>query len=190
MSPRRPGRPRRSETDDHIAAAALALLREHGPEAVSVSAVAARSGVARTTIYRRFRDRQELLEAALRPVAGSGTPPGSASVTEKVGWLLDQTARVLTEGIGLGGVAAALAGRDPDFGPALRASLEAALAPVRAQVAADMAEGSLTRHGDPDLVLDLILGSYLAEVVRHGSPRPGWRRQVTDLLTAVLSPQA
>ena len=57
---------RRAETEERILAAASDLLREQGPEAVNVAAVAARSGIARTTIYRRYRDRLELLQAALR----------------------------------------------------------------------------------------------------------------------------
>src|SRR5215213_9526346 len=49
----RPGRPRREETDRSIREAALRLLRECGPAVVTVEAVAAESGVAKTTIYRR-----------------------------------------------------------------------------------------------------------------------------------------
>ncbi len=45
--------------DERITAAALDLLRAKGPKAVTVEAVAARADVAKTTIYRRYRDRQE-----------------------------------------------------------------------------------------------------------------------------------
>ena len=51
--------------DERITAAALELLRAKGPKAVTVEAVAARADVAKTTIYRRYRDRQEMLAAAL-----------------------------------------------------------------------------------------------------------------------------
>ena len=49
MTAQRPSR------DERITAAALDLLRTQGPAAVTVEAVAARSGVAKTTIYRRYR---------------------------------------------------------------------------------------------------------------------------------------
>ena len=58
----------RSEVDDGIADAALALLRTKGPRSVTVEAVAARSGIAKTTIYRRYRDRRDMLSAALSRV--------------------------------------------------------------------------------------------------------------------------
>ena len=62
---RGPGRPRRAETDRNIGEAALRLLHEAGPSGVTVEAVAAESGVAKTTIYRRHADRESVLRAAL-----------------------------------------------------------------------------------------------------------------------------
>ena len=45
--------------------AAADLLLEHGVRGVSIDAVAKRSGVAKTTIYRHFSSKNELLVAAL-----------------------------------------------------------------------------------------------------------------------------
>lgn len=185
-SPRR-GRPRKAETDDRIISATLDLVREHGPEAVNVAAVAARSGIARTTIYRRFRDREELLRTAVMPVTARGGPPAEASVHEKFTWALTRTQEVLADSIGLGGVAALVADSDPDFSAALRASLGSALEPVHQQIAHDVAQGRLSADADPDIVIDLILGAYLAEVLRHGSPRPDWLQRTSDLMATSLS---
>jgi len=52
-------------SDDKIVAAVLAIIREEGLDAVTVEGVTARSGVAKTTIYRRYRDRYELLADVL-----------------------------------------------------------------------------------------------------------------------------
>lgn len=180
------GRPRTAATDDRIVAAALDLIREEGPEAVNVASVAARSGVARTTIYRRYRDRKDLLQAALRPVTEQGEPPVVASVEEKVTWVLARTREVLAGSIGLGGVAAVVAGTDPDFSAALRASLHAALQPIQEQISGDVADGRLASHVDADLVVNLILGAYLAEVVRYGTPRTDWLERTAALLTISL----
>lgn len=187
---RGPGRPRSRRADERIIAATMELVREQGPEAVNVASVAARSGVARTTIYRRFRDRTALLTAALRPVTEQGEPPPGASVGEKVEWLLDRTRMVLAHSIGPGGLAAVVAGSDPEFGTALRAALQSALAPVQAQVADDVASGRLAPDLDADLVLNLVLGSYLAEVVRHGAPREDWLPRTADLLARTLGARA
>ena len=58
MAPRR-------EVDAKIAAATLEVLRTRGPRAVTVEAVTAHSGIAKTTIYRRYSDRRDMLAAAL-----------------------------------------------------------------------------------------------------------------------------
>ncbi len=48
-----------------ILAAARELLSERGPEGLTVSEVAHRAGVNRTTAYKHFRTRDELIEAVL-----------------------------------------------------------------------------------------------------------------------------
>lgn len=180
------GRPRSAETDQRIMSATLNLIREQGPEAVNVATVAARSGIARTTIYRRYRDRRELLGAALQPVTWRGEPPEGASVRDKLAWVLARTQEVLADSIGLGGVAAVVADSDPDFSAALRDALHSALAPIHEQIQDDVSLGRLAPDADADLVVNLILGAYLAEVVRHGSPRPDWLERTADLLAASL----
>ena len=72
-APRRvAGRPRSPEIDARLIAATLSLLREAGPEAVNIQAVAERSGVAKTTIYRRYSNRDAMLRAAIESAV---TPP-------------------------------------------------------------------------------------------------------------------
>src|SRR5690349_14566305 len=60
------GRPRSAEADEAIARAALAVLAESGFEGVTVEAVAARAGVARSTVYRRFPGKPELMVTVLQ----------------------------------------------------------------------------------------------------------------------------
>jgi hypothetical protein len=104
--------------------------------------------------------------------------------------MLTQAQEVLAGSIGPGGVAAVITDSDPDFSAALRASLHAALEPVRRQVADDVAQGRLAPGMDPDLVLNVILGAYLAELVRYDAPRPDWLPRTADLLAASLTPRA
>lgn len=189
MGRRSPGRPRQVETDDQILRAALELLREQGPGAVNVASVAARSGVARTTVYRRYRDREDLLTRALEPVTARGGPPEDLGVEEKVDWLLSRTEEVLLTGIGVGGVAAVLTGTDPDFSAALRRSLDRGLQPVRDQVEADRARGRLATDVDPDTLVELVLGSYLAAwLLRDGPPGRAWRDRTAHLVGTLMAP--
>jgi AcrR family transcriptional regulator len=66
----RPGRRARSE--QAILEATRALLAEVGVRGLTIEGVAARSGVAKTTIYRRWRDKDELALAAVWNDLASG----------------------------------------------------------------------------------------------------------------------
>ncbi|MFM2076185.1 MAG: hypothetical protein RJA49_75, partial [Actinomycetota bacterium] len=52
--------PRCTRSQQRVLVAAVALLREDGLAGLTFEAVAARSGVAKTTIYRHFVDRAAL----------------------------------------------------------------------------------------------------------------------------------
>lgn len=62
---RRPGRPRDERADRAIVTATLELLADEGYHALSVEAVATRAGVGKTTIYRRWPGKRELVVDAL-----------------------------------------------------------------------------------------------------------------------------
>ena len=52
---RRRGRPRSALAERAILAAALDLIAERGPEGLGIEQVAAKAGVGKATIYRRWR---------------------------------------------------------------------------------------------------------------------------------------
>ena len=79
----RPGRPREASVDQRLQAAVLALLRDGGPGAVTMDRVAATSGVAKTTIYRRHPNRGELLTAVLSGAIGLPDVPAEGEVRDK-----------------------------------------------------------------------------------------------------------
>jgi AcrR family transcriptional regulator len=68
--PRPVGRPRSGNADRAILDAATALLSEVGLAGLTMSAVISRSGVARATVYRRYRTREALLSATMAQVKG------------------------------------------------------------------------------------------------------------------------
>ena len=65
---RRPGRPRSAEADTAIVDATLDLIIEGGIDGLSVESVAARAGVGKATIYRRWATKEELVEDALAAI--------------------------------------------------------------------------------------------------------------------------
>lgn len=89
------GRPRDTGLDLAILEATLALLTEVGYEQLSIEAVAGRSGTAKTTIYRRYRDKAELVAAAVDHRAHAVPPEPTAdglrqNLLALVGWLSEQ----------------------------------------------------------------------------------------------------
>jgi len=78
---RRPGRPRSEQAEQAIIEATLDLFAEQGFEGVCVEAVAARAGVGKATIYRRWPNKEELLLAALGSMK-SPLPEPTGSVRE------------------------------------------------------------------------------------------------------------
>jgi AcrR family transcriptional regulator len=79
---RRPGRPRSEQAEQAIIEATLDLFAEQGFEGVCVEAVAARAGVGKATIYRRWPNKEELLLAALGALKSPYPEPRGDSVRE------------------------------------------------------------------------------------------------------------
>ena len=66
VAPARPGRRRDPEVDDAILDAALELFRADGYRGVTIEGVAARAGVGKASVYRRYPTRAELVVDAAR----------------------------------------------------------------------------------------------------------------------------
>ncbi|MFI2667877.1 TetR/AcrR family transcriptional regulator [Micromonospora carbonacea] len=82
-APRSPGRPRSSRADEAIVEATLDLLAEGSTvEALSIEAIAARAGVGKATIYRRWSGKDALLLDALRRLKGVLPNPAGHSVRD------------------------------------------------------------------------------------------------------------
>jgi AcrR family transcriptional regulator len=123
----RVGRPVDRSGDAAILTAALDLVAERGYDGMALDEVAARTGRAKTTIYRRWATKEDLVLAALRAV---GRPP-EAELLPDTGSLRDDLLAVVDSGW-LGGAdrrAAVFAG----LASALRGS-ERLAAALRAEV--------------------------------------------------------
>ena len=79
---RRPGRPRSEQAEQAIIEATLDLFAEQGFDGVCVEAVAARAGVGKATIYRRWPNKEELLLAALGSMKSPYPEPTGVSVRD------------------------------------------------------------------------------------------------------------
>jgi AcrR family transcriptional regulator len=68
MTTTAPGRPRDPRVDRDLHDHLIQLLAERGPDGFSVDELAVRSQVSKAAIYRRYRNRQELVEAGFAAV--------------------------------------------------------------------------------------------------------------------------
>ncbi len=94
---RPPGRPRSSHADAAIIDAVLGLLAAGSSvEALTMEAVAARAGVGKATIYRRFADKDDLVLAAVQAVKPLPPEPVGQSVRDDLLAIARHGARVRT----------------------------------------------------------------------------------------------
>ena len=91
------GRPRSADADRAIMEATVGLLSEVGIEKTTISAVVARSGVARATVYRRWPTREALIEAALRQVKGRPPLVPSGNLEADLGLAIEQARVIFAE---------------------------------------------------------------------------------------------
>src|ERR1700710_2802836 len=66
MDTRRAGRPRDPSRDEAIVAATLAIFAEEGYAGVTIEGVAARAGVGKATVYRRWVSKEQLVVDAVK----------------------------------------------------------------------------------------------------------------------------
>jgi AcrR family transcriptional regulator len=186
--PPRRGRPRRPEVEQRLEAAVLALVRSGGPVAVTMEAVAAESGLAKTTLYRRYANRAELLEKVLRAAIGTPKLPPEGTVRDKIRFGLEESWQQMADVLGPGGLAAIVMDADPEFTELFRAALLPYDDALVAHIQDDARAGLLRADVDADVVVSLFTGAYLAELVRHGRVGDDWLDRCLDTMWANLAP--
>jgi AcrR family transcriptional regulator len=174
--------------DERLHATVLALLRESGPGAVTMDRVAATSGVAKTSIYRRHPNRGQLLTAVLSTAIGLPDVPEEGDVRDKIRFALEQAWHQMGDVLGPGGLAAIVGNGDPEFTGLFRAALQPYVDLLVERIRADVEAGLLREGLDADGVVSLMVGAYLGELVRHGEVAPEWMDRALELLWVLMAP--
>jgi AcrR family transcriptional regulator len=156
-----PGRPRSAAADTAILEAALADFAEAGYDGMTMEGVAARAGVGKATVYRRYPSKVELVIAAARSLSAAEAPqPNTGSFRED----LRLTARGLVHLLGetVAGFAVRQLVAELHRNAELRDAHAEFLAGRRANVAhavqRGVERGELAPDADAELVADLISG--------------------------------
>src|SRR5690349_1531533 len=183
------GRPRSPEADRAILAAALDLLASRGLAAMSIEEVAARAGVGKATIYRRWPSKGLLaldaFVAAFReqqPLPDTGTLRGDL-LSALHAWVRAVTQTVM--GPMLTGLIAE-AQHDPELRGAWR---DRVLEPLRRQhrIMLDRAieRGEIPASVDRDVVLDLFFGAAEHRLLLGHLPMTG--EFISDVVDMILA---
>ena len=168
QAPRPRGRPRREAAREEIVEATLALLAERGFQAATMDAIAARAGVGKTTIYRRWESKEDLIADALGALR---TEPGTKEATDLRAVLLEylhDQERELADPL-VGRLLPAILG-ELQTNPGFVSAWEDRVVRPRRQAIVDVLSeaverGELRDGADPDVIADLLLGAPLLRLL-------------------------
>jgi AcrR family transcriptional regulator len=182
--------------DPGILNAALAALAEHGYQATNMNDVAARAGVGKAAIYRRWSSKAALITDALvywRPDLMSDEAPDTGSLTGDFEFLVKRAARnddnLISNDLVLR--VAVEAAHDPELATALDdLILRRGRRMISAILKQAAARGEISGDRDWSLVTDVITAMGLMRVISGQTVDAQFVRQVIDtlVLPAVRAP--
>lgn len=202
-SPRkgRTGRPRSAETDQAILCATRAALVDLGWGRLTMSDVAARAGVAKTTLYRRWANKNELVVDAVAVLFDELELPDRGSLRSDIEGVVLQFGALLARPETKTALMAVVAESTTD--EALRERIRSAIvdrqkrlvllgrsrAQTRGELPPDTAgeEGERAATRNMDLIFDVIAGAIVHRTLVSGEPvDAAWGRDFTTLFLTGL----
>jgi AcrR family transcriptional regulator len=188
---RRPGRPRSEEADRAIIDAALELFAESGAGGLCIEAVAARAGVGKSTIYRRWPGKEDLLVDALATLKSPLPEPAGRSVRDDLVALLRVMCQDFTDPRRVRATAL-LHGEGIKYPRLLRRFTESVVEPrrevFRSVLRRGIETGELRPGIDIETALFMMTGAIQARARCGADLVPsGYAEQIVDQLLAGLS---
>lgn len=182
------GRPRRPETDAVILDATRQLFAEMGAAGMSVEAVAVRAGVGKTTIYRRWPSKDELIIAAIQEVIAPVIPPDTGDIRADLVGLATLALRFLNHS-SVGAMFPRMAGEVAGGTPLGQRYVKEVIGPRRAQVRLLLAkaiDGAQLRDDlDVALITDALIGPMILRKIL-GELAKTTDQDVADLIDSLL----
>jgi AcrR family transcriptional regulator len=116
-SPKKLGRPRSAQSHQAMLAATLALLSEVGFEAMSIEAIATRAAVGKSTIYRHYKSKEELVADAIETIREEIAIPDTGRLLTDIDVLIESAAQITLSPLGRKSVAMIIssAASNPQF---------------------------------------------------------------------------
>ncbi|WP_327295185.1 TetR/AcrR family transcriptional regulator [Streptomyces sp. NBC_01197] len=196
--PTRTGRPRSPEADTAILMATRAALVEVGWSKLTMGEVATRAGVAKTTLYRRWSHKNELVVDAVAVLFDELDLPDRGSLSADIEGVVLQFAALLARPETKTALMAVVAESISD--EALRARIRSAIVDRQKRLVTvgrerAQARGELPSEEDPeisarhtDLIFDVVAGAVVHRALVSAEPvDEEWAREFTVLLCSGLS---
>lgn len=181
----RKGRPRSPEASRAILAATIDTLADIGFDGLTMEAVAARAGVGKTTVYRRWGSKEKLVQAAIEAIVRGIAIPDTGNVREDLLSLEREAVAVYRGKPGrvMPGLVSAMA-RYPQLADAVRQDfLESRREGLRAVLLRGIERGEVREDADLELALDFLGGPLFYRLLITGGPLDDdLARGVVDLM--------
>jgi AcrR family transcriptional regulator len=186
-----PGRPRDERASRAITEAAIRQLDDCGYAGISMESVAAEAGVARATIYRRYRDKADLITSAIAEHAAViPSEPSENPKADLCRFLIDFDHRFAASGMGVLG--SLMSNRDDTRALELhrRRVIAPRLAYGRRLLEQAQARGELRPDADLDLAFQMLSGSVFHRRVAGVASEPDWAVRAVDAIWRGMGPRS
>ncbi|WP_324784772.1 TetR/AcrR family transcriptional regulator [Streptomyces sp. H51] len=197
-APRAAGRPRSAAADTAILAATRQALVELGWSKLTLQDVASRAGVAKTTLYRRWAGKNELVVDAVAELFDELELPDHGTLAADIEGVVLQFAAILARPEARSGLMAVVAESTRDA--ALRERIRQSIVERQKRLVVDgraraQERGELPASADPeeaartaDLIFDVVAGAVVHRTLVSAEPADEqWARGLTKVLLLGLA---
>jgi AcrR family transcriptional regulator len=175
QSDKKPGRPRSEKSDQAILKTTLDLLSQMGYDRLSIDAIARSAGVGKTTIYRWYASKEELVASAIESVRQEIEIPDTGTLSSDIDCIIEIAVKTTLTPLGRQILAMIIgaASSSPQFAQVYWTKY---LLPRRqafhVAIKRAKARNEIPADTDSDLVFDLMSGIMLYALVFMPSVEP------------------
>jgi AcrR family transcriptional regulator len=183
--------PRALRSRQVIIGAAVELLAAHGFAGTTIEAIAARSGAAKTTIYRHWPDKRAVLLAAVEAIVPPATVPDHGDLRADLAAFARDVVRIIGTPPTSALVPALIdaAERDPELARLLADFTAKRREPLHAAVRRAVERGEIGADCEPGLIDGLLLGPLFYRRLLSRQPiTADFAERVVDAVLTVVGP--
>jgi AcrR family transcriptional regulator len=177
--------PRVARTHEKVLSAAVDLLAERGYAGFSIDAIVRRTGVAKTTLYRHWPSRADLLVAVINELEGGGPTPDTGSVRRDLLEFFAGRVRVAHTQRWERSMPALVeaAAQDPELGKIVAGLTTQSLEQISSLLRRGQDRGELRGAIDVDLAASVLMGPFVfRRLLLNKSPTSHQVATVVDMI--------